>query len=284
MKMQPRGFTLAEMAVVLAVLAIVIGGLLMPLSAQVDVRSTRETERMLETAREALVGFAMTHGRLPCPALPGLATGGSADTGKEALTNTPPPPRTEGATGRWCQTDSIIGDKSAVSVGVLPWRTLGLPETDAWGRRVGYAVTSIFADEGGCPSTNPQVASFCADARGVIDIVTRSEAGGPLAATASDLAAVVISYGRNGFNAVMPDGSTRMGAAGSDENRNRLSSTRSPAPEGGPSLRLVSRPVVRTTDACSDEEPGQMCEFDDLVVGIGVPRLVERMVAVGRLP
>lgn len=284
MKMHPRGFTLAEMAVVLAVLAIVIGGLLMPLSAQVDVRSTRETERFLEMAREALVGFAMTHGRLPCPALPGLATGGSTEAGKEALTNAPPPPRTEGATGRWCQTDAGHGDVSAVSVGVLPWRTLGLPETDAWGRRFGYAVTSVFADEGGCRSANPQVASFCADTKGAIDIVTRSEAGGPLAATASGLAAVVISHGRNGFNGVMPDGSTRTNAVGGDENRNRLSSFRSPVPEAGPTLRVVSRPVVRVDSECSDEGPGSLCEFDDLVVGIGVPRLVERMVAVGRLP
>lgn len=56
-----RGFTLIEMAIVLVIITILIGGLAMPLSAQIQARRIGETNRTLEEAREAIIGYAMSH-------------------------------------------------------------------------------------------------------------------------------------------------------------------------------------------------------------------------------
>lgn len=74
------GFTLIELAIVLFVVALLLGGMLLPLSAQQDVRSYGDTQKILTEARDALVGFAMANGRLPCPAKSGT-------TGVESLTS-----------------------------------------------------------------------------------------------------------------------------------------------------------------------------------------------------
>lgn len=62
------GFTLVEMAVVLTIVALLLGGLLMPFSMQMEQRQYAQTQKTLEEAKEALIGFAMANGRLPCPA------------------------------------------------------------------------------------------------------------------------------------------------------------------------------------------------------------------------
>jgi prepilin-type N-terminal cleavage/methylation domain-containing protein len=63
-----RGYTLLELALVLLVLSILGLAMAMPLAAQVEMRRTEETRRRLGEARDVLLAFAATHGRLPCPA------------------------------------------------------------------------------------------------------------------------------------------------------------------------------------------------------------------------
>lgn len=106
---QARGFTLTELAVVLVIVALLVGGMVMPLSAQQDLKANAETERSLAEIREALIGFVVANGRLPCPDL--TADPADANYGNEAAS---------------CAAD-LTGD------GYLPWKTLGVPEHDAWG-------------------------------------------------------------------------------------------------------------------------------------------------------
>jgi prepilin-type N-terminal cleavage/methylation domain-containing protein len=61
------GFNLIEMAIVMVILGTLLGGLLMPLSAQRDMSQRTTTEQQLEEIRNALMGFAQLNGRLPCP-------------------------------------------------------------------------------------------------------------------------------------------------------------------------------------------------------------------------
>jgi prepilin-type N-terminal cleavage/methylation domain-containing protein len=56
-----RGFTLIEMAIVLIIVTFLIGGLVMPLAAQIQGRRIAETKKTLEEAREAIIGYAMSH-------------------------------------------------------------------------------------------------------------------------------------------------------------------------------------------------------------------------------
>ena len=62
-----RGFTLIELAVVIAIVALLLGALLVPLATQVQGRNIKETQRSLKEIKEALLGYAVTQGRLPCP-------------------------------------------------------------------------------------------------------------------------------------------------------------------------------------------------------------------------
>ena len=81
------GFALLEVWIMLVVLAVLLGGLTLPLAAQVQMRRQEELRRQLEDARDALMGFAATQGRLPCPAIDGgngleaFAAGADASTG-----------------------------------------------------------------------------------------------------------------------------------------------------------------------------------------------------------
>lgn len=111
-----HGFTLVELAIVLFIVTLLLGGMLTPLSQQIAGRQTSDTRRTLDEARIALIGHAITHARLPCPDHDG---DGSED-------------RTADAT---CK----------ATVGRLPWLTLGSAEADAWGNRLDYAVSPDFA-------------------------------------------------------------------------------------------------------------------------------------------
>ena len=61
-------FTLVELAVVLAIVGLLLSSLTYTLAAHTEQRTREQTQRTLEQAREALIGFAITNGRLPCPA------------------------------------------------------------------------------------------------------------------------------------------------------------------------------------------------------------------------
>jgi prepilin-type N-terminal cleavage/methylation domain-containing protein len=159
-----QGFTLVEVAIVLVVVGLLIGGLVTPLSTQIEQRRVTDTQRAMEEAREALLGFAVRNGYLPCPAI-------SAANGLEARAG-----------------DRCAGEQRT---GFLPWATLGMPKLDSWGHVFMYSVTSDFAD-----SANPFRLSTPRD----ITVATRDAAGNLVAATApNDIPAVIVSPGRNGY-------------------------------------------------------------------------------------
>ena len=138
-----RGFTLAELAIAFLVISLLLGGMLMTLSAQNQTRQLAETQRTMENARDALMGFAVRFGRLPCPAVDGT-------TGDES--RRPP------ANANTCTVCAITTEYCE---GMLPALTLGIGPTDrqgylvdAWGNRVRYAVTNWSKDgtvEADCP-------------------------------------------------------------------------------------------------------------------------------------
>ncbi len=110
------GFSLIELAVVLVLIGIMLGGLLYPLRTQMEQRNRGQTEQMLEDGREALLGYSAAYGYLPCPS--SERDPSSAQYGEE---------------------DLRVAGRCPVDAGPLPWRTLGLAEFDAWGRARGAA-------------------------------------------------------------------------------------------------------------------------------------------------
>ena len=65
-----RGFSLVELAFVVLIMGLLLGSLMMPLSAQRENARVREGNEQLATIHAALEGFALVNGFLPCPATP----------------------------------------------------------------------------------------------------------------------------------------------------------------------------------------------------------------------
>ncbi len=123
-KKHSSGFTLIEIAVVLVVIGLLLGALIAPLSSQRDLANRQKTDNLLLEINNALLGFAATHGRLPCPAT--TASNGLASP--NTATNN-------------CQQEH----------GFIPARTLGLVGAfndnnlllEAWGNPVRYSLSSV---------------------------------------------------------------------------------------------------------------------------------------------
>ncbi|MGV7207457.1 prepilin-type N-terminal cleavage/methylation domain-containing protein [Oxalobacteraceae bacterium A2-2] len=184
--LRQRAFTLVEVAIVLVVVGLLIGGLLTPLQTQFEQRRASDTQRGLEEAREALFGFALRNGYLPCPAI-------SASDGQEDRTG---PGCTEGR-----------------RAGYLPWATLGVTRLDGWNRLYYYSVTPAFSNS---------AYLFTLRTPRDISIATR-DAGGQLVAAAgvADTVAVVMSVGKNGYGGTSSQG-LRLADAGSGNTDEKL--------------------------------------------------------------
>lgn len=112
------GFTLIEMAVVLVIIALLLGGVLAPLSTQKEQQHREENQKLLNDAMETLLGFAIVNGALPCP-----------DTSGDGLS------------------DACAVDDTQIYSGRLPWATLGInAEFDPWGEGhvVNYTVHGTY--------------------------------------------------------------------------------------------------------------------------------------------
>jgi prepilin-type N-terminal cleavage/methylation domain-containing protein len=263
-----RGFTLTELAIVVAVIALLLGGLTLTLATQSELRRVNDTQRALDLAKDALIGFAMTRGRFPCPADPTIATG-AANAGVERAD---------------CWTIP------ANQYGALPWVTLGVSETDAWGRRFSYRVFSDFADPNNatvgpvsvtppdCPAAppvDPSKPSFMLCSQGNATVQTRNPTDRSLRNLAVTLPVLIISHGSNGFGARQSDGTLLPAPPGADEAANASAA----------SANFRVRETVRGVPGCDDATPGTpLCEFDDLVSWVPLPILMNRMVASGKLP
>ena len=232
------GFTLVELAIVLVIVALLSSGLLLGVSAQRNAAENIDAQRQLENIREALLGYAMANGRLPCPAQANLPNTDDDNAGK-ALT----PP---------CD--------GALQHGVLPWKTLGLPETDPWGNRFTYFVSS---DSNVTPSKSfaralppGALASFSLDTPGNANVKDIWNSGANIA---SELPAVIVSHGSRSAGAYQPTGVQLPASANLNEAENSDADT-----------TFVSRTPSDT--------------FDDLVIWIVPSILKSKMVAAGRLP
>jgi prepilin-type N-terminal cleavage/methylation domain-containing protein len=244
-----QGFSLVELAVVLAIISLLLGTAMFTLSAQTDQRNFEETRRRLETARELVLAFAIANGRLPCP---------GTTSGDESLT-------TGNCTSPWG--------------GFLPARTIGFQVVDtngfaldAWSNRIRYAVSSNAVALASCTgsSTQPHFTNATnLRANGITcqpaDLVICNRAPAIPTATVCDpttnvtnqntVVAIVLSTGKNGAT----------GGTGQNEARN-LAGTRV----------FVSRTPDPATAAGG--------EFDDQMVWVPVGELYAKLIAAGRLP
>lgn len=240
-----KGFTLVELAIVLIIVGLLIGGIVVSVGAQQENAARSSTERRTTEVVEALIGFAAANNRLPCPAAPPDDPTPAKRVGVE-----------QPAGGGNCEYDWT---------GFVPARTLGLGPTDAngylldtWGNPMRYAVTTANADSFTTASgmKNNWAGGMTPDLR--VCSTGVGIAGGDCASAAVTLAdsavAVVFSRARNGATAPT---STDESANGDND---RVFVSHPPTPTGGGN------------------------EFDDIVAWLSPNILYNRMIAAGRLP
>lgn len=246
------GFTLVEIAMVLMIIGLLLGGLIPTLSTQMEAQRIAETRKQLDEIQQALVGYAIANDRLPCPA----SSGSNGAESFAALGN------------------ATNGNCSNFYNGFVPAATLGVTSVvdsqgntgfavDAWGNRIRYAVTSAnsnaFTKENGMRtvgisslSPNLQVCSTASTSSTSCSVSNSSLTSG--------VPAVIYSTGKNGA----------YGGAGLDEAEN-------PNPNSTDNDRVFAFHVPSPSTATNGE-------FDDLVVWVSPNILFNRMVMAGRLP
>ncbi len=222
------GFTLVEMAIVLVIVGLLISAFLAPLSAQRDLKDYSDTKLHLEQIREALYGYAIINGGLPCP------------------TTTADP--TDNVNYGHSDATCLLTDPA----GVLPWKDLGVQESDSWGMQrnvttdpwVGYWLYRVdpnfvntFSLTTKTQATNPNPGA---------NINIRKSDGTSSTISAERAVAVICTTGKN---------RTANGQNASFE---------------------TASPVY--------EEDVQTPTFDDMCIWITRPSLFNRMVAAGKLP
>ena len=250
-----RGFTLLELAIALFIITIILGSLLVPLTTQIAQRRISDTQKTLEDIKEALLGFAVSNTRLPCPA-------SATSNGVESFcTNAAPT-----ACGAELLTYQAHGRCFAQYNGFVPAATLGLAATDAqgyaidaWGTRIRYAVTAstsnTFTTASGMRATTLTALApdlyVCASSTGI----TATTCGTAQALTNSS-PAVIFSLGPN---------ANTSGGTSADEAAN-----------------LQNDPVFVSHVRSDLGSAGG--EFDDIVTWLSENVLYNRMVAAGQLP
>ncbi len=120
------GFSLTELAIVMLIVSLLIGGMLMPMAAQQEIKQRQETDTALSAIREALIGYVLMHGYLPCPAPVDLSTAG-VEGSRDATTGN----CNHATNSRW---------------GLVPWVTLGVGHYDGWNNLIRYSVTPAFSN------------------------------------------------------------------------------------------------------------------------------------------
>jgi prepilin-type N-terminal cleavage/methylation domain-containing protein len=167
-----KGFTLLEIAVVLLIIGLVAGGLLGPLTSQINQRKVDDTQRLLEQSSSALLGYASAKGYLPCPAVLVI-------NGEEGPRNS----------------SGICSNLQ----GFLPWVTLGTAKSDSWGRLFRYSVASVFAN-----SINKPTLSLSLSPTNTFTI--RSASTPSINNLATLVPIVILSHGANGNGATLENG------------------------------------------------------------------------------
>lgn len=249
------GFTLVELAIVILIMGLIVGGLAMPLSVQLENGRVRETRDLLSDTEAAIHGYALVNGHLPCPATP-------SSNGLSA----------------------VAGGGCVVQHGFVPASSLGIagPRNDdnllldAWANPLRYSVTASDIDVDGnwdftAPGelrdvTMPLLAPglvVCATATGS----TPTSCADPSVTLSNAAPLVLFSMGKDWSS-----------FAGADQQENVGANL-----GGGPSG--TNYPVAAdrvSVHRRRSEAPGNA--FDDIVLWSSSAMLYQRLLAGGQLP
>ncbi|WP_018607773.1 type II secretion system protein [Uliginosibacterium gangwonense] len=182
------GFFLVEVAIAVIVFGILMAGAIAVLRLQTERAQRGETQSALDEAKQALLSYAASNGRLPCPASP---------------TNTAP--------SSFGESEALVSGSCEHVRGILPWKTLNIRGMDGWGQYLSYAVTTpltnVLADSGN------RITGFTGETAGTLNLqISSTQSLTP--------AFVVWSHGKNGSYGINADLFTLPGSNNTDEKAN----------------------------------------------------------------
>lgn len=251
-----KGFTLIELAVVLLIVGILLSSVIGTLSSRIETTRKSETVDELNEIKQALMAYAFVNGHLPCP--------DCADTDGDCTAAT----AGDGDSDYNTDLDECLEEEG---VGNVPWVTLGLGRSDAWGTRYRYAVQNDYSTQ---IPISPVTTPFTLNSNGgVFSIDEPDFVANPTGAASQKLAenvvAVIFSHGKNGFDGVGEDNVARaeIPSANIDELKNT-----------DDNLIYYMRPETAATTSITGKE------FDDIVIWISEYELKAKMVEAGKLP
>ncbi|EIJ42989.1 prepilin-type N-terminal cleavage/methylation domain-containing protein [Beggiatoa alba B18LD] len=156
------GFTLLELAIVLFIVALLTGGVLVPLGQRMNQQYLQNTQAVLEEAKEGLLGYAVLNGHFPCPANDenGIA-------------------------------DASLCSASETQEGFIPWSDLGVGRYDGWGNTLRYRVDKVF--------TTDETTIVSQNFIGSSNLTIYNVVNNKIAGDNNTIVAVVFSVGKNGI-------------------------------------------------------------------------------------
>ena len=281
--MRGSGFSLIEIAIVMVIMSVFLAIVAVPIATQVTQKRVVETQRLLDFAQQALIGFASANGRLPCPATDGSTIGTTNSLGIEQFA--------AGGTAATGKCEFWAGYLPAVTLGLSPIDGEGFM-VDAWGEksnRIRYAVwgsdvVSIntvlypFTKSGGIKSaTTPTIADTNSSSYPYFLIICQSAPAGAMPTATSA--------------AISPTPSNLCGAGStklSDKAPIVIYSLGANAPTGGTGTDEIvnAKTTANQTFAFVSHNytSGPTNEFDDLVSWLSLNILLNSMQTAGRLP
>lgn len=139
-----RGFTLFEVMLSTFIIFLVLMGVVKLLNIHKQASIFKEDKQQLQHIKDALLAYAVSYGRLPCPA------NANGQDERNVTTNT----KSCGVSnvgkskqsGRDKMTPSDAQQQRRVVVGELPYKDLQVPRTDRYGNPYVYIVTLHYAD------------------------------------------------------------------------------------------------------------------------------------------
>lgn len=270
-KLKPlRGFTLVELAMVLFIVGLLLGGMLVPLSTKLEQVNRETTASTLNEVKEALLGYAVINGRLPCPDCPD-GTVGSCNSVAAANRNDGIEDRSGSAPNRICHT----------AVGNLPWVDLQVGEMDAWSHHFSYRVTAAFSQESnaspcGTPAADVSFELCTPGDNDIYSAYTTPPYGTPT--VAENVPVVVVSHGSDMLESVQTNQQVE------NYGRNPINPATSANILGSYSSGNFVENVFIYSDFARDTSLSPQTRFDDMVIWISPNLLMNRMIVSGRLP
>lgn len=240
-----RGFTLIELAIVLFVVTLLLGGLLPTLTSQVDQRHMNETRARLDEIKEALIGYAIINNKLPCPA-------SSSSNGIQV-------PSSGGTCTNAHNNNSYV---PAATLGLSGTDSSGLIE-DGWGNPIRYAVADGGTNAFTTSISSIGISSISSSTIANLDVCSQASSSSTSCSVSGstltkNAIAVIYSTGKNGLS----------GGTGTDETEN-------------PNANSTDNDNVFVSHDISATSGNA---FDDMVIWISPNVLVNRMVSAGKLP